>query len=409
VSDARDADLVQVHGRNLLLALHMLVRSVKLYDPQNAVFLKPLRAMTDAMTALIADYGKVEVAVVNGTFYVNSQLIRVDQANVEHLRQLAEELREHGLNGFRQTEAVFAEDIRAFVWVFSNENKDQPSEHGLPGRELQRLRLTLGEKLEERLDRTAVDGGLSDPRKQALTLYARAVVYLRAEMLATADGKAPAAGPIVRLVQDLIDSFTDHEALLLASMQNGAGDEAFAYHLANTGLLAIAFGRSLGLTRAQLRELGVAALVCELGMARLPAEARLSAAPERLAPEVQMQRLTASYQAAAALLAGPAVGRAQQVRALTAVLVHMPHSRIVTDANGQVTYQPQGNPLYVARILALCSYFDGLTRPTNEHAAVSPSQALAYMWARQRFRFDPGLLAAFVRVMARLPVKLRTG
>jgi hypothetical protein len=395
----------QVHGRNLIAALHMLVRSVKLYDPQNAVFHKPLQAMIEAMTGLAAEDGKVELAVVNGSFYVNSQLIRVDQASLELLRSLAEEMEERGVGGFSCAGPPPLEDLRNFVAIFAVNQQRTPGEDGLPGRELRELRLSRFGSAKERLDAVSED---VDPRAQAITIYARAVFFMQAQEEALRAGRPASAGTAVRLGQDLIDAFVGQEALLLSCMQNGTGGEAPSFHLVNSALIAIAFGRALGLSRVQQKDVALGALWCELGMWRVPAEGRLSAAPEELPQELRAQRIAATLERAAAALSEPNAGRPQHLKALTAVSIHVPFHKVVTDAQGQRTYQPRRDSLYSARIVALCTYFETLTAGTRGQPACSASQALEAMW-QQRWRFDPDLCAAFVRVMAQKPVKVRAG
>jgi len=39
---------LQVHGRNLVSGLYMLVRNVKLYEPENDIFIKPQNPQTEA-------------------------------------------------------------------------------------------------------------------------------------------------------------------------------------------------------------------------------------------------------------------------------------------------------------------------------------------------------------------------
>lgn len=57
----------------------------------------------------------------------------------------------------------------------------------------------------------------------------------------------------------------------------------------------------------------------------------------------------------------------------------------------------------VAKILAITNRFDNLTNPLDTRLSVSPSEALGVMWARERTHFDETLLQTFIRSMGIYP------
>jgi hypothetical protein len=54
-------------------------------------------------------------------------------------------------------------------------------------------------------------------------------------------------------------------------------------------------------------------------------------------------------------------------------------------------------------MVAIANRFDNLVNPVDYRHALSPSEALATMWAREKTRFDPALLGLFVRAMGVYP------
>lgn len=53
----------------------------------------------------------------------------------------------------------------------------------------------------------------------------------------------------------------------------------------------------------------------------------------------------------------------------------------------------------LARLVALVNAYDNLCNPVNVAQAMTPHEALSYMFAQQRQRFDPRFLQAFIRFM----------
>jgi HD-GYP domain-containing protein (c-di-GMP phosphodiesterase class II) len=56
-----------------------------------------------------------------------------------------------------------------------------------------------------------------------------------------------------------------------------------------------------------------------------------------------------------------------------------------------------------ARIVSIANRFDNLTNPADARRALSPSEALATMWSKEKAVFDVTLLQLFVRAMGVYP------
>jgi hypothetical protein len=396
--------------RNLVGALYMLVRSVKLYDPENAIFQKPLNLLLETVNFLVAKEGKLDLTVVNGAFFVNEQLVRLDANTAEHVRYLVGEMEGHKVGGFALTKSATMGELKNFVWVFAKElpGEEDLAEDGLDGKKLASMKLIRWSKLKEKLNSAPDEDAKVDRKKYALTLYARAVFFVDGVLKAAALGK-PLPGMNMkagRLVQDLIDISQDYGSQFLGMSSNGPPEQALGYHLANTALTAIAFGGELGMSKGQLKDLGIAALLNEVSLVQLPPQERLRLRPEALPADAQRRRAQAAQQAATAVLADSGARRLAFYRALSCVQMHQPFGTPVRTAAGNIQMVvPSGDPLYFSRILAICSYYDILTTTTPDHEAFGPDVALALMWNQERYRFDPELLAVFVKVMAKTPIK----
>ena len=72
------SEKLQALARGLVSGLYMLVRSVKMYDPDNAVFEKPLAAAAGHDQPDHLQEGKLELVGVKDSFYLNNMLVKVD-------------------------------------------------------------------------------------------------------------------------------------------------------------------------------------------------------------------------------------------------------------------------------------------------------------------------------------------
>ena len=77
---------------------------------------------------------------------------------------------------------------------------------------------------------------------------------------------------VKRAVQSIVDQVLNNETSLIGLTAIRDYDEYTFTHSVNVCILAVAIGRKLSLTRLQLYDLGLAALLHDVGKARIPVE-----------------------------------------------------------------------------------------------------------------------------------------
>ena len=107
--------------RSVLSTLYMLVRSAKMYDPDNEVFDRPLMTLQDSLNAIVSREGHFELMGIKNSFYVNSMLVKVEFNAVDNIRYLLEELRAKDVGGFEINKPVQVAELKNFVWIFAQE------------------------------------------------------------------------------------------------------------------------------------------------------------------------------------------------------------------------------------------------------------------------------------------------
>lgn len=180
-------------------------------------------------------------------------------------------------------------------------------------------------------------------------------------------------------------------------------DEYTATHCVNVCVLAITFGRWLGLANEALRDLGLGALLHDLGKMRVPSEVLNKAG--RLTDE-EFAVMKAHPEIGHRLLSE---GSDLSPEVLDIVLYH--HERI----------GGQGYPAGLCgeqlgrytKIVSIVDVYDAVTSDRVYHDGISPSAALKnlYNWAPNNFDLD--LIEAFIRSIGIYPVgslvQLNTG
>ncbi|RME25428.1 MAG: HD domain-containing protein [Deltaproteobacteria bacterium] len=395
-------DKLQALGKALLSDLYMLVRNVKLYDPENEIFNKPLEKLKDCINTIIAMDHSLTLQGAGESFYLNNMLLKVDINSLDNVRYLLAEFQRRNVGGFSLSSPIAIPELRNFIYIFSRESNEQVGEKGTSSRKLQALKLRRWEKIQEILKDQHLAETTDrqvDRKRYAVTVYARAVYFMR-KYLAGLRGEGPeiAAGKANRYIQDLVDVCHGYrnQFLGLTSMKNE--DEYLCFHSVNVALMAIVFGAELGLDKARLRELGVCALFHDIGKVRIGDQ--IMEKPGRLEPaEMQVVKRAPLY-TVKQLLRGRRLNSQLIWRIITACEHKTEFGTPVKDLKGNVSFiVPKADLSVFSKIIAIADCYDALTSRRPFRDAFSPEIALTLMWTELKHKFDPQYLKIFMSVM----------
>lgn len=399
---------LQTAGRQLISALYMLVRSVKMYDPDNTVFEKPIAQLQETINQIIQKDGKLEFMGVSKSFYLNGMLVKVDMSALENVQTLLAELRSKDVGGITMLRSVTIPELKNFIWIFSKEQSDQADEDGVPGKKLVSMKLAKWSKLKDKLDNDKDESEAKlDRKKYALTCYGRAVFFVKKYFESLKAEKPIATSKVLRVIQDLVDISMDHRTHFLGLTTTRSDGEYLAYHSVNTALICIVFGAELGLTKPQLCDLGYIALFHDAGMGTVPDEllnkrGALTLEERNIinrAPLISIRNILQERQ----------INRATLLRLVTTFEHKVDYGTAVRDGQGNIQMIiPKANLGLYAKLISIAATYDALTSKRPFRDSYGPEVALMLMWTEMRNKFDPDLLKVFMRVMAIQPIKVLT-
>ncbi len=172
----------------------------------------------------------------------------------------------------------------------------------------------------------------------------------------------------------------------------GSGGERAAAHALNVSVIGLLLGRALGLGADEMLELGVGALMHDLGKSELPERVR------HLEVGASAAELSAYRDHVAK---GVALGRRMGLAggALAVIAQHHEHA----DASGFPQRLAGERIALASRIVALVNRYDNLCNPPTRVPPLTPHEAVAMLFAQGRGRYDAGVLNAFIRMMGVYP------
>jgi HD-GYP domain-containing protein (c-di-GMP phosphodiesterase class II) len=177
-------------------------------------------------------------------------------------------------------------------------------------------------------------------------------------------------------------------ALALPLIRPTGRDDYQPAHALNTAILALALAEALQLGREEARQAGLAALVHDLGMARVPPEALAS---ETLTTADRARVRNHPVEGARLLL------RLGEGWELAAVAAYEHHLRPDGTGYPRMSYPREAH--FLSRMIAVCDTFDALRAPRPDRPAFEAEPALLEIERVSGTQFDPRVVPAFGRMI----------
>jgi putative nucleotidyltransferase with HDIG domain len=171
-----------------------------------------------------------------------------------------------------------------------------------------------------------------------------------------------------------------------------AGSDRHSGHALNVAVIALLMGRVFGFDEGEMLDLGIGALLHDVGKIELPERARhgeLCLSP----------REHQAYREHVPL--GVAIG--QRMGLTEGALAVLAQHHEMADGSGFPARLNLDRMAIGARIVALVNRYDKLCNPAQVAGALTPHEALSTMFAQSRTRFDATMLNAFIRMMGVYP------
>lgn len=197
-----------------------------------------------------------------------------------------------------------------------------------------------------------------------------------------------------KLVESVIDSVMRNDDAIVSLTKLRDFDEYSYTHSINVAVLAVAFGKNLGLSHKMLRALGSAGIFHDLGKAKIP-EAILNK-PGKLTEE-EFEIMKSHPQKGFELLAQQG-GAGEDV--LLGVLQH--HEK--HNGRGYPDAASGDEVSVLARIIAVADVYDALTSERVYKKGMLPYKALSLMYSMRGEDFHTGYVERFIKSMGIYPV-----
>jgi HD-GYP domain-containing protein (c-di-GMP phosphodiesterase class II) len=229
--------------------------------------------------------------------------------------------------------------------------------------------------------------------EHALVLHDQAKAIQERLIKRVAKGKVTDLEEINQITEQIVTSAFECDDALAISTLLKDNDEYLLEHSINCAILIILFGRALGMDKTILRQLGIGALLMDIGMAKMPM--LMTQKPDSLTPQetLRMER----HVEFALKLIDPIEGVSQ----ISRTVIEQHHERL--DGSGYPAGLSAEQISEYGKMAAIVDAFDALTSKRPFREALKPAEALKHL-AEEEAGLDKHLIEIFISCVGANPV-----
>jgi len=394
--EAGNEAFVRASGRGLLITLHSALRALKLYPVENATVQKSLDELQNAAVAFMAAEQEIELRLSGDFMFLNSVRLRLELDNFAAFSGVLSMLRAFDIGVLRVLGAVERREWLAFLSILLD----------LAGRPVEDRYVALIDRmghaslpnldLEPTKAITEEPGG--EDKEVAKRTYAQGVAVTKEVVNSVRMGRTSSLKKVKRAVQMIVDQVLTNETSIMGLTTLRDYDEYTFMHSVNVCIFAVALGRKIGFSKLQLYDLGMTALLHDIGKAKIPIEITNKTSG---LDENEWRLMQAHPWRGAMVLFGM---RGYDEIPYRAILVAHEH-HMKTDLSGYPRHiRPRTLGLF-SRIVSVADGFDAATtRRSYQTEPIEPDQVLKEMWNNPRRGYDPMIVKALINLIGVYPI-----
>ena len=389
-------------GAQLLVKLNALLRTARTHDVSNQAFQRQLREFLPLVETAIEHEQEDELAllVVADYMYLNGVRIKPQSSLLSIYHGLMGEFERRGLGGLRFIHGVHEAELERFFQIFVAAEETALAERlsdAIREASIQNVVPIPATELDaEDLLREIDEKRESGERGRAKRVFWRAVLGTKKIVLRAHQTGRPDLRQAKRLVQPVVDSIMHHEYSVVGLTALRDHDEYTYAHCVNVSVLSIGIGQALGLPRQVLADLGVAALLHDIGKIAVPGDVLRK--PAKLTTEEWQMVRRHPLEGVKMICRMPGLNPLT----LDAMRVCLEH-HMNYDRTGYPDVDHDWGQATLSRIVAVADCFDAITAHRAYSRPQSPFEGLQYLLGPSRVSFDPAALWALVRTVGLYP------
>jgi HD-GYP domain-containing protein (c-di-GMP phosphodiesterase class II) len=390
---------LQTLGRSLVITLYAAAQSLRIYPLENATVQKSLDEFDRILRRVLEREGVLELRVVGDFMFLNDARLRLELSDYSAFSYVLGALARHGVGRVEMGAGMARQDLAPFLSLLLQEGGSDEESFDRFAQRLAATGVTHIEVAPVRGAEGSEDPEEDDRAKEAAKLtYFQSVNVAKEVLTDMRMGRVASLRRVKRAVQSIVDQVLTNETSMLGMTALRDYDEYTFTHCVNVCIISVLIGQKLGLTKAQLYELGLGALFHDLGKQRVDAEVLNK--PTGLTEDEWAQMKRHPTEGLLALFGMRGLTEVPYRAMLTAYEHHMK-----VDLTGYPRNIRPRRPTLFSRIVATADGFDAATsKRSYQQQPWPPDEVLREMRDNPKRGHDPLLVKALISVTGVFPV-----
>lgn len=383
---------LQIRGREILQALFAAFQALRLYPLENETAQQALAELHSITARALDQEGDLDLRMAGDFFFLNEVRLRIDLSNYATLGALGAALKLHDIGALRIEQGVDRAEWAPFLSLLLGSAGGGEAFAAFA----EKLSAAMVTHISVRPRTAAAED--EEQRAKAKKAYLQTTRVAKDVLSDVRLAKAVNVRRVKRAVQGIVDQVLTNRSSLLGMTTLKEFDEYTFTHSVNVCIFSVVIGQRLGLEKAQLYELGMGALLHDIGKMRIdPAILNKAGA---LTDDEWAAMKRHPQEGVLALFAMRGFSDIPYRQMLMAYEHHMK-----VDLTGYPRPQRTGAPTLFSRIVAVADSFDAMTSARSyRYEPFPPDFVLKDMLENPARGVDPLVVKALLSVTGVYPV-----
>jgi HD-GYP domain-containing protein (c-di-GMP phosphodiesterase class II) len=382
----------------LFLRITSTLKLAQIFEPNNESFIQQLKPLFFLIQSMLKNLGKAILQFRGNALFFNAIRIKIDFHSYQRFKFLVGEFKDNEIEAIGFEPGLTAEELTLFIVILAKarERKLKHFEDFTAAMESVGIKHIFLEKLHDY--ETSLRMTPEEIKRSCKKVFLKSIVHLQEVMEREQQHEKLHFKTTRRLIQTIINLISYDESFMLGMTNIKNYEEYTLNHSINVTILALAFGRRLGLEKGDLVELGMSAFFHDIGKLGIPLEilnkkGKLDDEEWKIMQEHPMRGVTKLV-----LLQDLSYF---PVRALSVAMEH----HIWANHSGYPKSWKKKELNFFSKIVKICDVFDAITtKRIYRDFSFTRQQALSMMFENIGEEYDPLLLKVFASMIGVFPV-----
>lgn len=388
-------------GNNLVIKFHVLMKIARIYDPNNEALHRFLHEFMQIINPLIIKDGPLPLKIIRDDLYLKEQRLRWLVEGFNSFKYILSELKKRLIGEIIFKMPVNERILMEFINHLLTLEEGKKENAGLLKEKLMKQMISIIDVKPLEIfegDEEGVSHHGEDPRETAKKLYFETIGAVKEVLTNVRADQYANLRRLKRLTQKAVHLIIEDESILLQLATIKNYDEYTFNHSVNVAIYSLGIGRRLGFTKGTLTELGMAALLHDVGKAKIPREI-LNKPGSLNEEEWDIMRRNPVLGAEISL------GLKQMGEISPRIAIGVFDHQLKNDLSGYPKLFRKKRVSLFGRILKIANTYDAMSTPKSyKLLPYTPGQALGLMLKDPGIDFDPILLKIFISLVGIYPV-----